>query len=61
MLMPDHMNMPWPMGRIERLEMTFFWIVAIAVIVVLITSAAKSGIVRKRVAVSARDWRTWPE
>ncbi len=61
MQMPNHMNMPWPMGGIERLEMTFFWIAAIVVIVVLITSLAKPGVARKRVVVSARGWRTWPE
>ncbi len=59
--MPDHMNMPWPMGGIERLEMTFFWIAAIVVIVVLITSVAKPGVARKRIVISPRGWRTWPE
>ena len=61
MQMPDHMNVPWPMGVIERLEMTFFWIAAVVVVVVLITSIAKSGGARKRIVVSTRGWRTWPE
>jgi len=60
-MMSETMNAPWPMGRWEWLELTFFWIAALVVIVVLIASVAKSGVVRKRVVVSARGWRNWPE
>ena len=61
MPMPDHMNMPWPMGRIEWFGLTFFWITAVVVVAVLVASLPKLTRARKRVVVSARGWRTWPE
>ncbi|HED17702.1 MAG TPA: hypothetical protein ENI64_12930 [Gammaproteobacteria bacterium] len=58
MPMPDQMNMPWYMGRIEWLEMAVFWLAVIAVLIVFLASLPVS---RTRTKKPVSGWRDWPE
>ncbi len=61
--MPDHMDMPWMMGNLERLEMVAFWVAAVIFLLALVVALRRPSPSRNPAftGLCRRVWRLCPE